>query len=411
MSSLPHGRIGRTGFGKGLISRHKPFTLRESNASRGDWMITFLHASDLHLGRRFGRFDQDLGTLLADERFSALSRLADAARKGGASMIVLAGDTFDAEVPEERGLRRAMAAMSDASDMTWVLLPGNHDPLGKGGLWRRVAEAGPDNVTILSEPEPIQLTDTVWALPAPCCGETAGGDPTAWMDAGATPEGAVRLGIAHGPVLAFTEETTGAVIAPDRAARAGLDYLALGDWHGWRMIGDRTLYPGTPEPDRFRDGAGHAALVSIAGPGATPRIAACPTARFHWREAVLDLGVQPDPKAGIGEILPDGRKLPDTLLKLTLTGTVRMADRAAWTRALDDLGDTLRWLDINDSTLISLIEADDLDRIGRQGALRDAAEALNAARQDMSRTPEDRAAAGLALDLLVSWALEAEDTA
>jgi len=171
------------------------------------------------------------------------------------------------------------------------------------------------------------------------------------------------------------------------------------------------LPPGTPEPDRFRDGAGHAALVSIAGPGATPRIAACPTARFHWREAVLDLGVQPDPKAGIGEILPDGRKLPDTLLKLTLTGTVRMADRAAWTRALDDLGDTLRWLDINDSTLISLIEADDLDRIGRQGALRDAAEALNAARQDMSRTPEDRAAAGLALDLLVSWALEAEDTA
>ena len=69
------------------------------------------------------------------------------------------------------------------------------------------------------------------------------------MDEAATPEGSRRIGLAHGSIADFGETAaTPNLIAPDRAKKAGLVYLALGDWHGTKTIGANTWYAGTPEP-------------------------------------------------------------------------------------------------------------------------------------------------------------------
>lgn len=76
-----------------------------------------------------------------------------------------------------------------------------------------------------------------------------GRDLTEWMDGEATPDRAPHRA------------------CPYRARRAGLDYLALGDWHGAVEVDQRTHYCGTPEPDRFKhQRPGTALLVSIAAP-------------------------------------------------------------------------------------------------------------------------------------------------
>jgi DNA repair exonuclease SbcCD nuclease subunit len=62
-------------------------------------MFRFLHSSDLHLGRAFGGYPEVIRHRLREARHSAIARLAKAARDGGAGMVLLAGDTFDAETP------------------------------------------------------------------------------------------------------------------------------------------------------------------------------------------------------------------------------------------------------------------------------------------------------------------------
>ena len=64
----------------------------------------------------------------------------------------------------------------------------------------------------------------------------------------------MRVGLAHGSVQGILADDIDSAnpIAPDRATRARLDYLALGDWHGCKRIDDRTGTAATPEPDRFK---------------------------------------------------------------------------------------------------------------------------------------------------------------
>ncbi|MGO7733599.1 DNA repair exonuclease, partial [Rhizobium johnstonii] len=91
----------------------------------------------------------------------------------------------------------------------------------------------------------------------------AGSRMTEWMKGAATPDGSIRIGLAHGPIQEFSEDATATnVIAPNRAALAGLDYMALGDWHGSVAVDPRTHYSDAPEPDRFKhDRTGQAMVV------------------------------------------------------------------------------------------------------------------------------------------------------
>ena len=75
----------------------------------------------------------------------------------------------------------------------------------------------------------------------------------------------LRIGLAHGSIRDFSSRGEAQnQIAPDRAQRSNLDYLALGDWHGTLRVDARTWYSGTPETDRFqRDEPGHALLVTL----------------------------------------------------------------------------------------------------------------------------------------------------
>ena len=67
----------------------------------------------------------------------------------------------------------------------------------------------------------------------------------------------MRIGVAHGGIKEFLERVAGDgervhnAIPADRASRARLDYLALGDWHGRLRIDERTWYSGTPEATHF----------------------------------------------------------------------------------------------------------------------------------------------------------------
>lgn len=369
-------------------------------------MFRFIHSSDLHLGKRFGNFSGDLPSRLREARHAVIARLAQHAREQGVATILLAGDTFDTETPAPDVRRQALAEMAHHAPIRWVLLPGNHDSLQATQLWTTLRAEAPDNVILATEPRPIELAADVALLPAACTTRRPGRDLTEWMESEATPEGAIRLGLAHGAIQSFSEEALASnVIAPDRAQRAGLAYMALGDWHGALEVGPRTRYSGTPEPDRFKHHRpGEALLVSIAGSSALPKVTPLATASFAWRMLELYLLEGDDPGEALEALLPEARDRRQTLARVTVTGRLRLSARAALMRAIEHAVPDFAVLELDDTGLLTECEVEDLDQIDRAGALREAAEALLAEAGDESRSAAEREIARAALARLYSYA-------
>ena len=375
-------------------------------------MIRFIHASDLHLGRPFGNYPEDVRVRLRRARQDSIGRLAAAARDGGATHILLAGDTFDAETPQPTTIRHALNAMAADPALTWVLMPGNHDSLAASELWRVLATDRPANVLLATTAEPMDLGQAM-LLPAPCTVRHPGRDLTEWMDEAATGE-AIRIGLAHGGVRDFSsqenqsENGSSAVIAPDRAERASLDYLGLGDWHGRIKVGPATWYSGTPEADSFKPHlpAG-VTMVTVSARGATPDVIEVETGNISWRRETLELLSGDDPVRRHGDLMPELSAREDMMFDLVVSGRMTLRDRLALEQDIARVAPDFLWHQSDLSSVSALSESTDLDLISDAGALRRAAETL-AADSTNSEDPVQRKVAAAALSRLFTYAMEDE---
>ncbi|NBE09243.1 metallophosphoesterase family protein [Paragemmobacter ruber] len=371
----------------------------------------FIHSADLHLGRRFGTLPEDLRGRLIEARHDSLHRLADAARRTGAHHILLAGDTFDSETPTDPVWRQALLAMGADPALHWWLLPGNHDSLAAEALWSRLCEQAPPNVHPLTDPAPVEIAPGAVLLPAPLPRRYPGRDLTTAMSSTPTDPQAFRIGLAHGAIQSFSEDAhnADAIIPPDRAATARLDYLALGDWHGHLRVGDRTWYAGTPERDAFtHDGRGSCLAVTLPAPGAPPEVQLIPTGRFHWSDLPLPLIPGEDAAAALARLLPPDRAARrDHLIRLRATGRATLAARAALEQAAQAAQADFAFLALDLAALATEVEAADLDHIDQAGALRLAAERLHARATDAALPPDARRTAAAALNRLYAYLSEA----
>ncbi len=319
--------------------------------------------------------------------------------------MLLSGDTFDTETPAPHVRRQAFAEMAHDPAISWVILPGNHDSLQASQLWTALQAEAPENVVLAVDPRSIELASGVVLLPAPCTTRRPGRDLTEWMDGQATPDGTLRIGLAHGAIRSFSEEGAASeVIAPDRARRAGLDYLALGDWHGMVSVDPRTHYCGTPEPDRFKhDAPGTALLVTIPGPSMLPEIQALPTATFAWQSLNLHLLEGDAPEVSLNSLLPALRERRNSLIRVVASGHSRLAGRADLVAAVVKAAPDFAFLQLDHDELVTECELEDLDQIDRGGALREAANALLAESMDERRPLSEREIARAALMRLFSY--------
>lgn len=340
--------------------------------------IHLLHTADLQLGKGFGRFPPDVAAALRSARMDTLARIASLASERRVDAVLVAGDCFDDIAVADETLRRFLVALEPFPG-TWVLLPGNHDPAIAESPWQRLRRlAVPDNVIIADTPQPIALSADTVILPAPLRRRRDAADLSAWFDNAETPPECIRIGIAHGSVRELLPEGSEAAnpIALDRAERARLDYLALGDWHGRLRISDHTWYCGTPEPDRFRgNDPGSVLDVQIAAPGQVPRIEAVPVSRYTWIQRSVD--VTPGSAGSLaGSLDVADTDLARLVLRLELTGVVDLATRAGVDEALADLGARTVHLDLDDTGLVVEPTDDDLDAIETTGFVRVAMETL-----------------------------------
>jgi DNA repair exonuclease SbcCD nuclease subunit len=332
-------------------------------------MPRILHTADWQIGRLYGSFDPDDAVPLAEARFAAVERLAALAAREQVDAVVVAGDVFDAQTVSARSIRRLFNAL-EGYPGPWVMIPGNHDAALAESVWTHAARLGalPPNLHLALEPRVVQLPEPRLALLcAPLTQRHTFGDLTEWFDDATTPPSWLRVGVAHGAVQGVLAEDIDSAnpIAADRAQRARLDYLALGDWHGTKRIDERTWYGGTPEPDRFKaNDAGQALLVTLTQPGDLPVVQPIRTAQFRWRQQVHELRVASDVQTLVDSL---GRAEAHDVLDLILAGQVDLADHIRLQQALGAAEARVRCLRRDVSGLRLAPTADDIAALHADG--------------------------------------------
>jgi len=302
-------------------------------------MVRFLHSADLQIGKPFGGFGERAAGRLREYRVGAVERLAEAADEHDVEFAVLAGDVFDSNTLDDGKLGPALPAFGEFEVPVYIL-PGNHDHVGapKAIYDRELFEAeSPDRVKVLREREAVVVADGgAVLLPAPLVENQSRSDPTEHLDAefGArAPKGAARIGVAHGGIGPRGEFTGANKIPEDRAERADLDYLALGDFHGTEQIDQRTWYSGAPERSNFADNVqGRALVVEVDRSGDPPEVTEVETGRAEWMEwrETVDGGGDVEELERRFDGLDD---ITESVIRLELEGTARMGVR----EELDDL--------------------------------------------------------------------------
>lgn len=377
--------------------------------------MRFLHTSDWQIGKPFGFVDDETLAVLRAERLEVIARIGDFAIKHQASAVLVAGDIYDGAHPGLDMLLRPIERMRQFPDVQWHLIPGNHDAHTANSPWERLLRSTmPPNIVIHVTPEPRPIADgSAWVIPAILTHRHMSGDPTAAFESAVTPPGALRIGLAHGSVRSFgsTDHTTNNLLAPDRAATARLDYLALGDWHGASRVDDRTWYSGTPEPDGFDlggTGGGEVLLVEVTA-ATLPKVTHIESGRFIWRSENATLNSLEDVSAletRIRDLHPD---LSRVLLQLRVDGTLDLVAREHFEQIIHTgLGSALRTLRLEANALFLKPSVADLEAIDHVGFVRVAADRLAGLAQDTHNPDSELAAEALQRLYVLHMRLAAE---
>jgi DNA repair exonuclease SbcCD nuclease subunit len=240
-----------------------------------DIVLKLLHTADWHLGRRFRSFGEEQEKKLTRARLEVLDRILLAAERFSVDAVLCAGDLFDEPNPSRDWWEPVAEKLRKRAwkDRPVFLLPGNHDPLTLDSVW---APTHPFRAELPAFVHVVDRSDFEFALPGnavlygvPCLSKAGQRDPTQQIPQRAAGDERIRIGLVHGSTFDLKDCQTNFPIAQNAAVERGLDYLAIGDTHGFRYVPEGrlippTIYPGAPEPTAFDEkDPGSVALVFV----------------------------------------------------------------------------------------------------------------------------------------------------
>jgi DNA repair exonuclease SbcCD nuclease subunit len=261
-----------------------------------DIVLKLLHTADWHLGRRFPSFNEEQEKKLTRARLDVLERILATAERSAVDAVLCAGDLFDEPLPPEEwwGQVADKFRKRNWKNRPVFLLPGNHDPLLADSVWAKGHKFRgqlPDWVYVVdTEDFTFDLPNDSVLYAVPCLSKAGQRDPTEAIPERAPDDHRIRIGMVHGSTFDVKDCQTNFPISADAAVNRGLDYLAIGDTHGFRFVPpDRqvppTIYPGAPEPTAFDEKAPGSVAVVLFDRQRRARVRPERVARWTWEEA------------------------------------------------------------------------------------------------------------------------------
>jgi DNA repair exonuclease SbcCD nuclease subunit len=303
-----------------------------------DVSFRLLHTADWHLGKRFPSFEESAEKNLRRARLDVLNEVFAAATRSVVDAVLCAGDLFDEPNPGQdwwRGLLDILRRLPSGFPPVF-LLPGNHDPLLTDSVWvpGHPFRAGlPTFVRVVDREDFYEeIKPGLVVFGVPCLSKAGAGDPVEKIPPRAPGDDSVRVGLVHGTTFDLSNYEMNFPIRAGGARARGLDYLAIGDTHGYRVVQDDppVVYPGTPEPTAFDEiDPGHVVLICFTRTRGRPLLRKLPVAHWRWRdETIHDLSV-------LRALAADD--LHATVLRLAFDVEVDLRERDEIERILDDL--------------------------------------------------------------------------
>ena len=245
-------------------------------------MVKFLHTADWQMGAKSFQLGSKAGEG-RKLRLQSIRNIVSVAKKENVDFVLIAGDMFEDPDVNESVVRSTIEVLNGLGPIQIFIIPGNHDPFVPGGVWDRISwKEIKDHIHLLMRPEEYELDSNLAIYPCPLKQKMGKTDPTSWIPLREKGDIRIRIGLAHGSLDIVKEPNF--PIAADRVQKSGLDYLALGDWHGL-FIQNRLVYPGTPEQTSYSDkNPGNVALVTITREGEEPVIQTQRVGVLNWIE-------------------------------------------------------------------------------------------------------------------------------
>ena len=270
--------------------------------------MKLIHTSDLHI-------DSPLTSRLSPEKvrerraelFATFTAMVERAVASGVSAIIIAGDLFDSERISKSSRSRALALIEGHPTVSFFYLPGNHE---RGALLCGGATI-PKNLFVFGEGWTYFSAGEVMI---------AGRSETSrdMFDTLYLQKDKKNIVVLHGELRDRSE--AGGIIGRRDARDRGIDYLALGHYHGYREeeIDRRcsAVYCGTPEGRGFDEtGEKGFSLVEVTDAGVSHRFLRFARRLLH--EIEVDV-------TGIREVYSLERRVEDALSPISSSDLVRV---------------------------------------------------------------------------------------
>lgn len=273
--------------------------------------LKILHSADWHLDSPFTGFSPEQRILLKRELLKIPGKVAQACRREGCDLVLLAGDLFDGTYTRESA--QVLKAGLESCGVPVFISPGNHDFCAPGSPW--LEERWPENVHVFKG-----SLESV-AVPALDCRIYGAGYTS--MDCpglleGFRAEGSEKYCVAvlHGDAMQL--KSPYCPITAAQVRDSGLDYLALGHIHkAGAFRGGATVcaWPGSAMGRGWDETGEKGIYIVDLEESATVRFAALDTPRFY--ELTVDSGE--DAAAALEAELPAAGS--DDFYRITLTGS------------------------------------------------------------------------------------------
>jgi DNA repair exonuclease SbcCD nuclease subunit len=373
--------------------------------------MRFVHTADWQLGMTRHFLAGEAQPRYSAARRDVVAGLGALAADAGAEFVVVAGDVFEHNQLAPQVISQSLEAMR-AIGIPVYLLPGNHDPLDASSVYTSAlftAEC-PDNVIVLDqagfrEVRPgLQIVAAPWRTKAPTT------DLVAEVLDALPADGVTRVLVAHGGVDVLDPDPDKPSLirlaaVEDALARGAVHYVALGDKHSVTQVGStgRVWYSSSPEVTNFDDvesNPGHVLVVDIDE--TDPRRAVDVDVRHVGRWRFPTLRRQVDNSRDIADLDLNLDLMTDkdrTAVRLALTGSLTVTDRAALDACLDKYSRLFAWLGLWERhTDLAVIPADgEFSDLGIGGFAAAAVDELVATARAGDAETADDAQAALAL--------------
>jgi len=301
-------------------------------------------------------------------RLNAVIAIGNLARERGCDFVLVCGDVFDSNNVDRQVVVRTLEALNHYPAPVY-LLPGNHDPLDAGSVYRSNAftRRKPDHVRVMESAEAIEVVPGVQLIGAPWFSKQPLTDLVGAVCRELRPaKRVVRVVCGHGAVdtLSPNREDPAViqVAAVEEAIRRKLvHYVGLGDRHSFTKISEteRICYSGSPEPTDFDEvDPGKVLVVEVDDDSCSVD----PVQIGSWRFVNASFEVNGSEDLRLFESWLEDQPTKDrTVVRLSLKGTLSIAQRSNLDTLLDQFRDLFAAIQIWDRHTNLVVVPEDHD--------------------------------------------------